>query len=208
MANGFNGRMAVAQRFEDELVDLLGGMAGIMAVARNGTEHTHPEFVALLRSNQTDGARFVRFAPDGVMLDRQHVIHFDAKAAKNIEKDAYRTYMDYVRSGCRVILFVKWNGRIYWQDVGKVRLIDGNITVRNHRNPFPVDADGWIHPRRANHYRPGAWNMSGTPYREIDLTSMRELATQTPPGKPGPRAAAKTTVGGPWQSNPVTLPER
>jgi len=182
MATDFQKRLDVAKEFEDELLAYLQGHPTVATAIVNGTEHTHPEFVELLRNNDREASRFIRFAPDGVMLlTAGDVIHYDAKAAKTIEKDAYGTYMDYVRCGCRVLLFVKYDNTVYCQDVDKLRLIDGNDTVAPFKpeRRFPVDDDGWICPRQSSGYsrRNYGSNMSGTPYREIDFTSMKTVDT-------------------------------
>lgn len=177
-SNGFDKRLKQAVEFEEELRRILQCRPRVRAIAVNGTEHTHPSFVELLRTNTTDGARYVRYAPDGVYLcTNGDVIHYDAKASKAIEKDAYRTYMDYVRAGCKVMLFVKWGGMIYWQYVDKVVLTHGSDTVNQFPigRRFPVDEDGWICPRHAEQKKPVSANMSGTPYREIDFSSMNAL---------------------------------
>ena len=156
---------------------MLDDSPGILTVAANGTEHTHPEFAAQLRRLNSEAAKFVRYAPDGVMLTwDQEVIHYDAKAAKSIERNAYQVYMAYRKSGCRVILFVKYGGQAYWQDIEHVGLIDGRETVRHfpEERRFPVDEEGWVMPRAKPGFRSSAL-MSGTTYREIDLATMNRL---------------------------------
>jgi len=177
--NGFSYRLSQSQSFEDQLFQLLQKSSDILAVARNGTEHTHPDFTALLRFNDTAASRFVRFAPDGVMLGRnKNVVHYDAKNGKSIERGAYEAYVNYRNAGCRVILFVRCDKTIYWQHVEKLRLIPGEETVSQFplEKRFPV-ADGWISPRKASHYRNGQRRMSGTDYREIDFSSMNVLCS-------------------------------
>ena len=180
--SGFDGRLAAGVQFETDLKAWLAARPKILSVVANGTEHTHPEFVAMLRKDRRPGAKFVRFAPDGAVLhSAEGVIHYDAKAAKSIEKDAYETYMNYVACGCRVLLFVKQAGHVYWADIQDVRLIHGNDTVgRFQENKrFPVDEDGWICPRMAKNPTSNS-RMSGTPYREIDFTSMKQINIAPP----------------------------
>jgi len=175
--NGFSHRLNQSQVFEDQLFLLLRQSRDIMAVARNGTEHTHPDFTAMLRLNDSAAARFVRFAPDGVMLSRgKNVVHYDAKVGKSIERGAYEAYVNYRNAGCRVILFVRYEKTIYWQHIEKLRLIPGEDTVSEFppERRFPI-INGWISPRKASHYRNGQRRMSGTDYREIDFSSMNVL---------------------------------
>lgn len=177
MTTAFEARLAPGLEFERDVFRMLGDSPAILAVAANGTEHTHPDFAAQLRRLNSRAAKFVRYAPDGVMLTHdQEVIHFDAKAAKSIEKDAYEVYMAYRTAGCRVIIFVRYAGRAYWQDIERVGLIDGRQTVASfpEGRRFPVDDGGWITPRTKPGFR-ATTSMSGTPYREIDFGTMNPL---------------------------------
>ncbi len=168
--NAFHKRLMPGVEAEKQAVDIINSISGVDAVALNGTEHTHPEFVDKLRRNNSDQSMFVRYAPDGVMLKCGKVVHFDVKAAKTIEKNAYNTYMRYKLAGCSVVLIVKHNNDWFIQRIDKLRLIDGRTSVAGFPNPFPVDEDGWICPRNSGRQLSGA--MSGTPYRYIDMESM------------------------------------
>ena len=174
----FDARIQRGEQFEEELMELLSGNPNVVSVCQNGTEHTHPAFVSLLRDNNSPAAKMVRYAPDGVvLLKTKEVVHFDAKCAKSIEKDAYESYLGLTTIGCTVLLFVKHEGVIYWQDITKLTLIPGSTTVApfpEHRR-LPVGDDGWIYPRRNRPRMSG--DMSGTPYREIDFSSMLRLKT-------------------------------
>jgi len=173
---GFETRLQKGVQFEADLKRWLETRPTVLAIAANGTEHTHPDFVALLRNDRSPASKFIRFAPDGALLHKTvGVVHYDAKAAKAIEKDAYETYMNYVSCGCRVVLFVKHEVSVYCQDIQKVCLIDGNETISKfpENRRFPVDQDGWICPRQS--FRQLNGRMSGTPYKEIDFTSMKKI---------------------------------
>lgn len=152
-------------------------------VAKNGTEHTHPAFTDRIRRNSDAGAKFVRFAPDGVYLSTcGSVVHWEAKAGKNIEKDAYETYMAYHQMGCTVILFVKCE-RVYYQRVERVGFMPSTEVVGRYppAKRHPICEDDWIHPRRGHGY---AGLGSGTPYKEIDPSSLiwvRDFEQQTAP---------------------------
>ena len=184
---GFESRLAKGVEFETDLKAWLASRPSIRAVVANGTEHTHPDFVSLLRNDRSPAAKFVRFAPDGAVLHKSGVIHYDAKAAKAIEKDAYETYMNYVSCGCRVVLFVKNGETVYCRDIQHVRLIDGNETISKfpENRRFPVDEDGWICPRLSRNQLNG--RMSGTPYKEIDFASMNpvDIGINQPPAPSG-----------------------
>ena len=73
----FNSRMSPAAVFENQVERFCCKM--FTSVARNGTEHTHPDFVELLRRNNSEASKFVRFAPDGVALSTTgsvfHLVH-------------------------------------------------------------------------------------------------------------------------------------
>lgn len=170
---GFKERLALAVAFEEEVRDQLSRVPGIVAIAMNGTEHTHPDFVEQLRANDTEAAKFVRYAPDGVFLRSGSVVHYDAKVARSIERDAYETYMKYHECGCSVLVFVKHAGTIYCQYIENIRLEHGAATVErfDESQRFPVDEDGWILPRRSGRGLPG--KMSGTPFRYIDFEAMK-----------------------------------
>lgn len=174
----FQDRIRLAEAFEKEVEAYLQARQAVLSVAKNGTEHTHPKFVDMLRRNADAGAKFVRFAPDGVFLQANgRVIHWEAKAGKHIEKDAYETYMAYSSFGCRVAVFVKNSdmaGRVYWQFVEKIGFIPSVEVVGkfppNRRHP--IDAEDWICPRSGHGY---AGRGSGTPYREIDFGSLQVI---------------------------------
>lgn len=177
MTTAFDIRCIESVDFDIEIFEILRHDPRVIAVCANGTEHTHSDFVSLLHCNFSDAAKFVRFAPDGVFLTTcREVIHYDSKASKYIEKDAYETYLKYKQCGCRVLLFVKHENRIFVQDVERIRLLHGSVTVEPYsiERRWPVGEDGWIYPKLKKNFRastnPGL--ASGTPYREIDLSSM------------------------------------
>lgn len=171
---GFAERLSVAKAFEDKLHGYLAGRC--ISVAKNGTEHTHPDFVALLRAKNDLQSKLIRFAPDGVALVRTGgVVHWEAKSGKHIEKDAYETYLRYHDMGCRIVLFVRHPvGRVFWQWVERVGFIP-SIDVVSQFPPdkrHPIDDEDWMWPRRGHGY---AGAGSGTPYREVDFSSMIEI---------------------------------
>ena len=177
--SNFDIRVEPGVEFERELFKELNAHKDVTAIALNGTEHTHPDFVEIIRHNESDAAKFVRYAPDGVMeCKSKRVIHFDAKAAKSIEKDAYNVYMKYHRTGCTVIIFVKHpaTGMRYWQYVQNIQLLDSTIVVSQypeHRR-FPIDDDGWIAPRLKRGFK-STKKYSGTPFKYFDFDSFKTM---------------------------------
>jgi hypothetical protein len=170
----FKDRLIIAREFEEAVERFCRAVS--ITVAKNGTEHTHPEFVRQLRTLNDPGAKFVRFAPDGVMLTARGVIHWEAKASKALERDAYETYMRYHAMGCAVRLFVRRpdDGVVFSQLVHQVGFIPScDVVGQFHPSRrHPIDADDWICPRGGSGY---AGAGSGTPYREFDFGSMRVI---------------------------------
>lgn len=178
----FQKRLTVSEPFEDEVEAYL-VRTGIHAVTRNGSEKTHAEFANLLRLRNDVGSKLLRFQSDGLGLDDIGVFDWEAKTTMDsrvstIERDAYEIYKLRHEQGTRFKLFIRpyWPRRrcVYWNYIEEVRLISGEETVARFPEDrrFPV-IDGWICPRAAHRY---AGNGSGTPYREIDLKSMIQLA--------------------------------
>lgn len=169
----FEKRLAPGQAAEAEAWSRLEKSG--WCVAKNGTEHTHPDFVAKLRGNNSPAALFVRFAPDGVIHRNNQVVHCDVKVGKSIEKSAWETYMKYHEAGCFVVLFVKHENDWFWQWVEKVQLVDGSKSIEKfpENKRFPVDKDGWICPRKTSRNVCNE-KMSGTPYRYIDMASLNK----------------------------------
>lgn len=170
MDGAFNDRLASGKEWEEEVYHFLTENPRVISVAFNGTEHTHPEFVDMLRRNNEKSAALLRYQPDGVFLtDSGDVYHFEAKHATAIEKMAWMVYRGLASIGAHVMVFVKHpiTGDTYYSDVAKMLLIPGEITVARYPEGrrFPVH-DGWIH-------RPGR-----TPYREIDFDSMKVFAIE------------------------------
>lgn len=165
MDGAFFERLAAGKTWEQDVYRYLVDNPRVVSVAFNGTEHTHPDFVSLLRQNSAKSAALLRYQPDGVFLrDDGEVFHFEAKHSSSIERTAWEVYHAIAAVGASVIVFVKHprNGYTYMQTIEKMRLFPGSQTVARFPKDkrFPVH-DEWIH-------RPGR-----TPYREIDFDSMR-----------------------------------
>jgi len=171
----FADRLSGAKQFEVDVESYLNSRKSMSAVAVNGTEHTHPDFVDRLRRNNSTESKFVRFAPDGVCLSASGTVtHWEAKASKNIEKDAYETYMKYSDMGCSVVIFAKHpSGIVYCQYVHAVGFIPSSDVVGKYGSRgHPIDECDWICPRMGHG---DAGRGSGTSYREIDFLSMNEV---------------------------------
>jgi hypothetical protein len=175
--SGFQYRIERANKFETELFQRLQEMG--FGVARNGTEHTHPDFVNLLRQSSDQTSLAIRFQPDGVACIGRipRSFYVEAKAGKNIEKTAWEQYQKLVNAG-NIVVVVFGDLERRWQFADGLGLINGNATVEafpsNKR--FPV-IDGWITPRGSGRWeqlRPGIVGASGTPYRQVDVTSLFE----------------------------------
>jgi len=175
VSKAFTYRLTTAEKFQTELFDALLSMG--FAVALNGTEHTHPDFVAKLRASTDQTSLAIRFQPDGVACigGIPRTVYIEAKHAVSIERTAYEQYVKLSAAGnILAVVFGKLDWQ--WNFIECIGLIRGEETVNSYSvaNRFPVE-DGWIVPRAAQHWRtvkignPGA---SGTPYREIAIGSL------------------------------------
>jgi thiamine pyrophosphate-dependent acetolactate synthase large subunit-like protein len=172
----FSDRNNRHDEFWQELAEWLQARPTIRLLALNGSEHTHPKLVEALRRLNSPAAHFVRYAPDGVYLAGSQVVHFDAKAGRTIEKNAYHVYMAHKNAGCKVILFVRYNGRTYWQWIEKIRFQDSwEVAAKFPQGRrFAIDEDGWFLPRQSNRNHVKK-DMSGTPFKYLDLGSFHEI---------------------------------
>ena len=172
----FYQRQMHASQFEKRVFAELDCMG--FGSAENGTEHTHPAFVTNLHRSTDQTSLSIRFQPDGVACygDPPRSFYVEAKYASSIEKTAYEQYLNLYRAGnVVVVIFGKLHMR--WNFIENIGLVDGRTTVGAFppHMQFPVH-DGWIHPRnstRENDLR-AVYRMigSGTPYREIDKSSL------------------------------------
>lgn len=171
---GFKERLAKAQQFEQEVEQYCCILA--QAVAKNGSEHTHPDFVNLIRNYNDPGAKLVRFEPDGIFLSNNKVWHWEAKRAKSIEKDAYNTYLAYENLGCSVLIFFKHpNGnKVFWNYISNIGFLDSVKVISKYTKYVqpPIDDFGWIYPRLSSYFVNFG---SGTPYKEINFDTLKEI---------------------------------
>ena len=174
--SGFNNRLARGVEFEREVEAYC--QTHSIAVARNGTEHTHPDFVAQLRSRNDEQSKFIRFAPDGVcLIESAGVIHWEAKYSNNLEKDAYETYLKYSDMGCKVYIFFKHpkTYEVYSSEVLSIGFVPSEsvVSVYPVARRHPICEEDWIWPRLGFGHKSSA--ASGTPYREVDFQSLKHI---------------------------------
>lgn len=176
------------------------------SVALNGTEHTKPEFVNLLKHSTDTTSRIIRYQPDGVIAigDNPRSAYVEAKCSRTIEKDAYKTYMDYSMIGGLVYLIFGDEVNKSWHDE-KGSLIISMETTYNMRfcdvttlqfdppNRFDIEdwcwpiIDDWICPREHPRWPECKWKHdngtqrdfkfhgSGTPFRRISYSSLHPI---------------------------------
>ena len=175
--SGFDNRTGKALPFEDALTKDLEGQG--FCVARNGTEHTFPEFTGQLRRSNDSTSLAIRFQPDGVACIGRipRSFYWEAKASRKIEKTAYEQYMAIHRMGGVLVVVFQWDtGDWRWNFIEDVRLIPGSDTVSKFPpdRRFPV-VNEWITPRGSQRWeivKSNSSQASGTPYREVNEASL------------------------------------
>jgi hypothetical protein len=163
--SSFRERTEEARRFAEELFSAVGDMG--FAVAVNGTEHTHPDFVASLCRSKDPTSLAIRFQPDGVARigKTPRSFYIEAKSSETIERNAYDQYMRLHNNGCVVVVVFETSGGWGWCFIEDLSLEEAIVTVARYppKRRFPIE-DGWLAPRQAGR-RPK--NGSGTPYRYV-----------------------------------------
>lgn len=175
--NGFGGRIVKALSFEDALDKDL--KKKNFHVARNGTEHTFPEFTNRLRLSDDPTSLAIRFQPDGIACIGRvpRSFYYEAKASRYIEKTAYEQYMAIREANGILVIVFEWDTNYWrWNFIENIKLIPGGVTVNRFppAKRFPV-RDDWIIPRGSKRWetiRSNSSQASGTPYREVDITSL------------------------------------
>jgi len=171
----FQDRIKKATEFENELFKKIAELGFV--VAKNGTEHTHPEFIETLHKSTDQTSLAIRFQPDGVA----HIgkvprsFYVEAKASKSMEKTAYEQYKKLSDAGNIVtVVFGPFGWK--WCFVDEMPLENGHDTVSPfpEKMRYPVSDDGWLYPRRSAR---GAAKGSGTPYRKIKPENLRGWET-------------------------------
>lgn len=179
-SRGINHRLGKSIPFEEAVADKLVQLG--FHVARNGTEHTFPEFTKLLRRSEDSTSLAIRFQPDGVACigDIPRSFYWEAKASNHIEKTAWEQYMNCHEVGNVLIIIFEYSSEWRWNFIEDIQLIPASETVGRFPpcRRFPV-VDGWITPRgsaRWNEIKSRNPQASGTPYREVDMTSLLSWA--------------------------------
>jgi len=170
------------KKFQVELFGKLSAMG--FTVALNGTEYTHPEFIAGLRNSEDQTSLAIRFAPDGVACIGKipRSFYIEAKRGSSIEKNAWIQYGKLVEAGnVLVIVFCNNENSWYFNFYESVKLIDGKISSENipEYKRWPIDDDGWICPRESASWNEDKLNIkhaSGTPYKKVDFSSLIPFA--------------------------------
>lgn len=143
-----------------------------------GAEHIAPEVHDLLSGMELPDktAQFIRFMPDCFLVhgERDEAYFVEAKAANNIEKQAYEAYDILCEKDLNVYLVIRYRGKCYCCHFDDLPLIDSRQVVEQYSNPLPIDQDGWIAPRLQPMIDYRRWkrrfpHASGTPYKRIDL---------------------------------------
>jgi len=170
---GFGDRIAKATKYEKQIFDAFKEMGFDMAI--NGTEHNYPEFVSRLRHSSDQTSLAIRYQPDGVICfgNVPQSCYAEAKAGTTIEKDAYLQYQKLANNGNLVIIiFEGFNSS--WNFFDEIKLVPANVTVSRYSTRFPIE-DSWITPRKSPRWQAISArkpNASGTPYREVDSSSL------------------------------------
>lgn len=162
---GTNGRAAYGEEFSKEIFEDLQRWG--FSVAMNGTEHTHSDFVKLLKTSRDKTSLMIRYAPDGVIAIGKvpRSAYVEAKRSKYIERDAYENYLRLANDGA--IVFVVFS-------VGGNKLFDLAQNIQflppHELNDWPLDDDGWMCPRLHPNFlekKRNGFNGSGTPYKAV-----------------------------------------
>lgn len=170
----FEERSKAAKEFQDKLFADLQAMG--FNVALNGTEHTHPAFASELHRSEDQTSMAIRYAPDGVACIGKipRSFYVEAKFARTIERNAWIQYGKLVEAGNILVIVFGWENNTVFNFYENIKLIPGEISGLRYpaSSRYPVE-DGWIYPRKSklwdNSKSPKA---SGTPYKEVDLTSL------------------------------------
>lgn len=174
---GFEDRANLSSTYEDKLFESIYSQ-GFM-FAKNGTEHTHPDFVGELHYSSDQTSKAIRFQPDGVACigNIPRTFYVEAKRSVTLEKDAYEQYTKLHSVGnIVVIFFAKYESA--WSFIEDIQFEPAEQTVNRYNNNLPI-IDGWISPRELpiDEYR--KWKKkfplaSGTPYKKVDRVCLRK----------------------------------
>lgn len=166
----FHARAVRGQQFTARVFDDLRRWGFL--IAKNGTEHTHPDFVAALRSSTDVTSLMIRYAPDGVLAYGKpaHSAYVEAKDSVFIEKLAYENYMRLALYGGIVAVVFGQLGVIRYEFVENLAFSMSLNTT------WPKDAEGWTCPRLHPQWEQlkREYKGSGTPFKKIEWSELLE----------------------------------
>ena len=178
MSAGYHERKPISLSAEKEVVRRFEKLGRI--VYRTGLEVVNEELSNLLVERDSPLSLFLRNTPDLLVVDETHgEFYCDVKRGKlHIAKPAYEAYMAIPGHGRHIVLVfqsVDHGLDFYWQWLSTIRFLDSRDVVGKQKDParrFPIDDDGWMHPRRVAHYDPATFPGSGEPYKAIEFESL------------------------------------
>jgi hypothetical protein len=148
-------RMRIGRAFEDEVCEVLRAHPSVRECRVVPTIGADPAARDLLLRR--------RYWPDGEMITVDGAFWaWDAKCGETIEWAAYKAYMEH--DVPVVVIMRSYSGVLYYQNVRCIKFDDARGRASGHR----VDIDGVLYPARTE-------RASGTPFKYVDLASMKEL---------------------------------
>lgn len=144
-------------------------------VSKNGSEHTHINFVKKLQQSEDATSIMIRYTPDLIIAygEIPHSAYLEIKNSITIEKNAYANYMRLVNNGANVFIVIR-----SYENTVFARIENLKLFIGRNKHDFTIDNDGWIAPRLdpnklkiaiANGFRG-----SGTPFKIIDTANLIE----------------------------------
>jgi len=163
-------------------------------VAKNGTEHTHPDFIRLLHKSEDQSSLAIRFQPEGVACIGMppSTFYVEVKSTTDpkkkqfsVEKLAWKQYHLLHRNrNVLVLIFAKyierWKFEWKWNFLEDIRLLTPETTLAKFppEKRFPI-VNGWIAPRGSKRekelHKQYCYTGSGTSYREVDPSSLLDF---------------------------------
>lgn len=171
--SNFERRATQGQEFSDRIFADLKRWG--FQIAKNGTEHTHPDFVSALRSSTDVTSLRIRYAPDGVLAYGMPArsAYVEAKNSIYIEKLAYENYMRLALEGCPVAVV------FHQLQIVRFEFVENLAWVISAPGKWPLDAENWICPRLHPQWEQlkREYKGSGTPFKKIEWSELLEWNT-------------------------------
>jgi hypothetical protein len=167
----FQNRVTGSQPFEDSIITDLRSWG--FELSKNGSEHTHVNFINKLQRSEDATSIMVRYTPDLVVAfgEIPYSAYVEIKKSVCIEKNAYLNYMRLMNGGANIFVVIDTGECIKFSRVENIKLYTGN-----NKNGFPIDDDGWISPRLDQKILAVAikngFKGSGTPYKVISTGNL------------------------------------